>query len=1620
MASSRSKQSRRSSAKKRDDALDLFLPWVSRWFRDEVGEPTAPQAQAWPLIARGEHVLVHAPTGSGKTFAAFLWAINGLFSDHPHSGPLPSRERGRKLPSPRSSPGGRGLDAPARGVKVLYISPLKALNNDIERNLRAPLEGIRRYAAKTDVDLPEVAVAVRTGDTPPNERAAMVRRPPHILITTPESLYLVLTSPRARDILRTVRTVIVDEIHTLVPNKRGAHLVLSLERLEQLAPGFQRIGLSATQRPLEEVARFLGGQEVNGRSGDLALAPRPVHIVDAPYAKKLELEVLGMPEQPGAESQGSIWPGVLPKLLEDIRSHRTTLIFCNSRRQAERAADRLNSQWAAEQVRAGGPSTDEGMDQGGTVNGVGVRPTPQPSPSQGEGARTPRWPLFAGFLGSGEADGPFRAHHSSVSEGVRRQLEKDLKAGRLPALVGTSSLELGIDIGSVDLVVQLGSPKSVTQGLQRAGRSGHSVGETSRGRIYALHNEDVLESAAVARGMMAGEVEEIRAPRNALDVLAQQVVAAVSVDGWAVQDLYRAMRGAYSYEDLKFESFLSVLKLVSGKYPRHIFSTLKARINWDEANGKLYPLPSGRMAALNNGGALVDRGAFSVYMGDRKTRLGELDEEFVWETRPGDAFMLGSQVWRATEIEDDRVIVEPAPGAIPRMPFWRGDFPWRPMQFSERLARFRRELAARVSPHVEAEDDPPDVLRWLQHEYRLDRPGASQLVSHVRRQLRAIGAIASDKTVIVETYQDAAGDRRLVIHSPFGGKVNAPWAIALGAALRERTGVQPEAQVGDDGILFRFPEADAPLPVDVVESLDANRVKQLVLNDLTTSPLFGAVFRQNAYRALLLPGQGRGKRTPFWLQRLKAKDLLAVARGLPDFPILLESYRDCLEDALDIPGLEKVVNAIQDGGIQVVKVESRRPSPVAEALSFGFASFYVYEWDAPKAERSMQALRLDRGALAALVRDPSFAGVLAPEAVADVVAAASRASPGRRARSATELAQLIEDLGDLTEDEIADRCEGDAAQWLAELEAEGRAARTEVPLPVGPETRWVSPQAARRYAEALGTRAEAPEALKAVLAAWLARNGPQTLAAIQARYPAQAGALGAALEALGASGEAVWGYFTPGAGEREWADARALAAIQSRTLSLLRAEVTPVSPLVWQAHVSRIQGISPSALVRGIEGIRRTLETVVGVALAPQEWTSEVLPSRVVGFSLADMESLFKSGEFAWTVAPSPGGGQPAVRVTPRGTGNVYLSDAALDGGDRPKPNALSEGARPVFQFLTTEGVASSADLRAALPSLTLTGLRSALRELVMGGYVTGDSWLAMAALTSQAEAATATIPVRLAGPLGHRALRGHTAARRAAAQRLRQVAASMAPEAKWSFASRFQVMGGPVDLNDRSRIRANALLKRYGVVSRRSVEAEGGAWEWGPIERALALMELRGSVRRGYFVHGLPGVQYALPGTVEALRALRTATANEVAVLCATDPALVLGPGTEQGSRTDQALLRFTRLPSTSLVLLGARPVLLAERRGEALRPTADPLLRDHVPAAIEALRDRLVLVGGRITVKTWDGAPVLKSAGAALLAAAGFGRDYPGMSFDVLRARAVSSGAGSAPSLPAHAGTG
>ena len=1523
-------------------ALNLFLPPVREWFLDALGAPTPPQVMGWPPISRGEHTLILSPTGSGKTMAAFLWGINRLFSEG---------EATRR----------------AKAVDLLYISPLKALGNDIERNLQTPLRGVRERAAASGVMLPAIRVAVRTGDTPSSVRTSMLRNPPHILITTPESLYIMLTSPSARQMFRQVRAVIVDEIHSLCGNKRGVHLAVSLERLEEMAESpVQRIGLSATQRPLEEVAHFLGGRSWG--DGDV-LKPRDVTVVDASYQKPLDLKVHGLPDLPEGV-KGQLWSALIPQVLDIIRQNRTTLVFCNNRRLAERTADRLNEQLHAEKA--------EDADTPGGKHEV---------------------PKGLGMMGAGSPEGPFYAHHGSISREKRLQLEGDLKAGRLQALVGTSSLELGIDIGSIDAVVQLQAPKGVTQGLQRVGRSGHLVGQTSVGHIFPTHGLDLIEAAVVARGMLDRAVEETHTPQNCLDVLAQQIAAMVAVEPWDVQRLYRVLRRAYPYQDLPWEAYESVLGMLAGKYAEGLGQMLSPRIDWDRVNGTLSPFPGTRTAAVTNGGTITDRGSFGAYLAHRKTRIGDLDEEFVYETRVGDVFMLGSQVWRAVDITNDRVIVEPAPESLPRMPFWRGDYPWRPYSLGVQMAQFQREVVEHLQSGASPEEAFKSTVQWLQQEYPLDSNAARQVAEQVQRQTEATGIAPSENTVVVEMFQDVLGDYRLVVHSPFGGRVNSPWALALASLFRERTGIDPEVQVSDDGILFRLAAFLDELPLDIFQRLSPKQARDLILAELPSSAVFGAQFRQNAARALLLPGRGPRRRSPLWLQRLRAKDLLAAVKRLPDFPIIVETYRDCLTEVMDLPHLEEVLRDIQRGSIRVVPLHTLTPSPVASGLLFDLINTYMYEWDTPKTERQLHTLSVNRDLLADLCRDPAVARLLRPEAVSGVIERVRRLSPERRVRSIEEMAYLLEEQGDLTTDELLERCAGDGGAWLDQLAALERIVPFVVPTSGGQEERWVSVERLPIYRAAFPREnvLSSADARRQILRSFLRHSGPVTLDDIRQRYAFPVDWLERDLERLMSEGEVVKGEFG-GDGTIRWCNVRLVEQMHRSTITILRREVRPVPLDHYVYFLTRWQHLRPAELLFGEDGLRQAIDQLQAVPIPGQVWERDVLPARVGHVPVGSLDEMCRREELFWLGA---GGADPKrahFRLLLRGRGSAFLpadeTDASL--------HSYGDEARRVLGFLRSQGNASADDIAEAL-GLDGQTLWQALLELALAGQISNNSWTTFREIVEGKGATPQQARSTLETQLWERRTRlprMSRSARHAARRRhIRAAVARPSLAGLWFPRQRFALMGRPVSQVERVRQQVSHLMSLYGIVCANWVRDTGTGWDWPSIARELQTMELRGQVRRGYFVQGLAGMQYVLSETVDRLRHWAGAIEedSEPIVVNACDP-IAIALQSQDGARMEIPSEVLARVPSTYIVLWRGQPALVAESYGA--RITTAQHSPDVLGLCTKALLSALGVTGehrwitGRLTVETWNGRSAHEGAGAEVLEALGFRRDYRGMS--------------------------
>jgi ATP-dependent Lhr-like helicase len=1486
-------------------ALSAFTPLVRDWFAGAFEAPTPAQAQAWPAIATGENVLISAPTGSGKTLAAFLWGLDRFVA------------------------AGAAGDGEHR-TRLLYVSPLKALSYDIERNLRAPLRGLGLGEA--------VRVAIRTGDTPARERAAMLRHPPDILITTPESLYLMLTS-QAREILTDVEAVILDEIHAVAATKRGAHLALTVERLEAQLGGrpLQRIGLSATQRPLEEVARFMVGPTRRTTIVDVG-ATRPLDLeIRVPVESMVEPDQGGErdPLEPvvgGEATRRSIWPAIYPQLLELVRTHRSTIVFVNSRRAAERLALRLNELAAAE----------------------GDPPTP------GEAA-----PAEIA-----------RAHHGSLAREERTAIEELLKAGELPCLVATSSLELGIDMGAVDLVIQVESPKSVARGLQRIGRSGHGVGATSKGRIFPKFRADLLECAVVVRSMREGRIEPTVVPRNALDVLAQQIVAiAASAESVSVDELFALVTRTYSYSELRRELLENVLDMLDGRYPSSEFGELRPRIAWDRLAGTIRARKGAQKLAVVNAGTIPDRGLFAVTLPDGR-RVGELDEEMVYEARPGQTFLLGATAWRIEEIGRDRVVVTPAPGAPGAVPFWRGDSVGRPKELGEAIGAFSRwALTA-----------PAEVL---ERDYDLDPLAARNLLDFLGEQQAATGVIPSDRTIVIERFRDEIGDWRLCVLSPFGGRIHAAWGLALSARIRERYGLESDAIWSDDGIIVHLPDTDEPPSAELVLP-EPEELEELVVAELGSSALFGARFRENAARALLIPRAYPGRRTPLWQQRLKAQTLLEVARRYPDFPVILETYRECLRDVLDLAGLESLLRALARREISLVEVETPSASPFASSLLFDYVATYMYEGDAPNAERRAAALSLDRELLRELLGQEELRELIDAGALAALEADLSRRSPARQASSRDELHDVLRTLGDLTAAELRERVLDalDADAMAAELVRERRA----VVVRVAREQRYIAAADAGLYRDALGVMPpsglpdaflqDVPDALRELAARHARASGPFTTAELSARYGVD---MASALRELEAAGRLVRGELRPTSdprarpGEREWCDPEVLRRLRRASLAVLRREIEPAERRALAVFLPSWQGVDRHAAAgAGVERLREILVPLQGLALPAELWERAVLPRRVGAYSTSWLDQLCAAGEIVWV-----GAGAIARRS---GRVALYFRDDAPAIGPPAAAAKLEAPGEPEHELIRERLRASACffgDLAAEIDA-PIEALQEALWDLVWAGEITNDAWAPLRAPRLALARGGAGAGTRFPNPRSGR--RFAPAARASRAQTRAPV------QGRWSLvAPLFAPAADPVA---RRRTLAELLLERYGILTRELVLAEGVAGGFAALYDSLAQLETLGICRRGYFIEGLGGAQFALPGAVERLRAQRDLDQAPPLVLAASDPAQPFGaalpwpqPGgaaREAGAQGRAEGRRPARVAGAHVVLVGAEVACYVEAGGRGLQTfvSGEPL-RLALSALADAVR------GGRIRkleLERIDGEPVLGGPAEALLVELGF----------------------------------
>ncbi len=1516
-------------------ALALFHPITAAWFRAVFDGPTAPQREGWPAIARGESTLILAPTGTGKTLTAFLWCLDKLMMQ---------------------------TSATAEcGCRVVYISPLKALAADVERNLRSPLQGIANMAQRDDVAFRMPEISVRTGDTSPKERARFRRHPGDILITTPESLYLLLTS-EVGESLRSVETIIIDEIHALVPSKRGAHMALSIERLEALTGrSLQRIGLSATQRPLEEVARFLGGAStkadaiksgadqglianVEGEVSEVLMevaqdpaAPsdaagpvyRPVTIVNAGARKLLELRVevpvedmakLGEIEElpSGPASQGpkrtSIWQSIHPRLLEIIRERTSTLIFVNARRVAERLAGALND-------LAGEPIA--------------------------------------------------RAHHGSLAAAQRSEIEELLKAGKIKALVATSSLELGIDMGAIDLVIQIEAPPSVASGMQRIGRAGHQVGAPSNGIIFPKYRADLIACAAVTRAMHEGHVESTRFLRNPLDVLAQQMVAIIAHPPLGAADaekrskakseeeespgisyaaLYALLRSAAPFAGLSQSVFDGVLDMLAGRYPSDEFAELRPRITWDRTRNWITPRAGVKRIAILNGGTIPDRGLYGVFLsGERNkpVRVGELDEEMVFESRTGDTFILGASTWRIDEITHDRVLVSPAPGDPGKMPFWHGDRAGRPLEFGRRIGALIREL--REMPRSVA-------ITQLTTEHDLEPRAAENVLRYLADQEIATVTVPDDRNIVVERVRDELGDWRVCVLTPFGSRIHAPWAMAATAKIRANNGMEVETMWSEDGFVLRFPEADEAPRIEHL-LLEPEEAAELVLRQLGSTALFAAKFRESASRALLLPRRRADGRTPLWQQCKRAYDLLAVASRYASFPILLEAYRECLRDVFDMPALMETLRAIGNRSLRVHTVDSRTPSPFAAALLFSYVANYIYDGDAPLAERRAQALSIDQDQLRELMGDADLRELLDLNAIEETEEQLQCLADTYRAKTMDGVHDLLLRLGDLTRGELLRRC---VTEEVADSVTRLMRARRVLEVTVAGEKRFIAVEDAGRYRDALGVPLPpglpsaflnaVPEALFDLLRRYGRTHSPFTTHEAAKRFDLAPATVEVTLNRLVGTGRIVEGGFRPGGIHREWCDNEVLRTIRRRSLARLRKEVEPVEQRTLARLFMRWQGVIQPR--RGLDALLDVIENLQGAPLPASILETEVLPARILNYKPSDLDTLIAAGEVVWAGLDPIGERDgriglylaeklPQLWPITQGTGSRDQETESYAGA--------AEKEAAVIAYLSQHGASFFGDIHDALgggyPGETL----DAIWNLVWRGQLRNDGLAALRAYCARPSQSSSRQPKRVHNQTAFRSRR------------------TTPPTAQGRWALQSVAFESDRSATNWSHAIAQQLLTRYGVVLRETAHAENLPGGFSAIYDVMKALEESGKVRRGYFAADLGATQFAMPAAVDLLRSLRSEPEpgkSEMVQLAATDPANPYG-----------SLLRWPAAPDASSSLtrsVGARVILCNGsliaylRRGN---PNLQVFLSEEEPQRSQDARALAEFLVGRVQLESGSG---------------------------------------------------
>ncbi len=1455
--------------------LDRFHPAVRAWFTSRFDAPTPPQEQAWPAIQDGEHTLIAAPTGSGKTLSAFLAAIDDL---------VRLAERGDLLDETR----------------VLYISPLKALSNDIHKNLEEPLQGISAELAIRGLPDATIRTAVRTGDTPPGERAGMVKRPPHILVTTPESLYILLTSEGGRRMLQTVRQVIVDEIHAVVGSKRGSHLALSLERLDALTgPGVVRVGLSATQKPIEDVARFLTGQGPGPQ-------PPACRIIDTGHRRQLDL-ALEVPDSPlEAVMSNEVWEEIYTRLTSLIESHATTLVFVNTRRMAERMARHLSERIGAENVTS---------------------------------------------------------HHGSLSKEQRLNAETRLKSGSLRALVATASLELGIDIGDVDLVCQIGSPRSIAAFLQRVGRSGHAVGGLPKGRLFPVSRDDLVECTAVLDAVRRGELDRLIIPHAPLDILAQQIVASVAAEEWKEDDLYARIRRAFPYRELTRESFDAVVGMLSNG-----FSTRKGRrsayLHRDGVNRKLRPRRGARLTAVTSGGAIPETADYRVVLEPSGTFVGTVNEDFAIESMAGDIFQLGNTSWQILRVESGTVRVADATGQPPTLPFWLGEAPGRTTELSAAVSRLREEISQVLGPLIgdAVQGDPVAHFRtavnrvstWLQREIGLSEGAALQLAEYLGAAKGALGVLPTQETVVLERFFDESGGMQLVLHSPFGTRLNRAWGLALRKRFCRSFNFELQAAATDDAIVLSLGLTHSFALSEVFRFLHPETVRDVLVQALLDAPMFEVRWRWNASRALAVPRFQGGKKVPPPLQRMRADDLLSVVfpdqlacleniagdREIPDHPLVSETIRDCLTEAMDIDRFVSFIDDVVHDRVQLVALDLREPSPLASEILN--ARPYAFLDDAPLEERRTQAVMSRRWL------DPQTAsdlGALDADAVSRV-----RGEAWPEPRDADELHDALVVFGFITDAEgmrgtlIEDS--GAASDWprlLAELATDRRAGI--LTLTTGARL-WIS---AERLGELVRVHPDAtvdprlvaprsdpvtrPEAVTEITRSRLDGLGPVTAAQLTADLGVDRHDIDIALATLESEGYVLQGRFTPGATGTEWCERRLLARIHRYTLNRLRREIEPVNAADFMRFLFSWHGLAPDTRGEGPGALERSLGQLEGFEASAAAWEGDILPSRVADYDPSWLDALCLSGRYVWarrTPPPPPtgsAGGRRPVRATP-----IALVGRArfplwsrLTEADLAQPLAGTAGE--VDALLGERGASFFHDIVTG-SGLLRTQVEDALAELVAAGRVTADGFVGLRALL---------VPQSKRGGRSDR--------------RRRHLPGFEIEEAgRWSRLGAGAGEGrmDPVDLEEIAR----TLLLRYGVIFRRLLDREGPLPPWRDLLRVYHRMEARGEIRGGRFVAGLSGEQFALPEAVASLREIRKGTADGALVsICGADPLNLTGlvtPGDRVPALAGNRILYRDGAPAA--VRIGGETRMLQSLPAESLWEAKKILERRPVPPKLRA----------------------------------------------------------------------